>query len=61
MAKKKRGPGRPSTGRGAQVNVRCQPAFLKLVDKWRMAQPEKPSRPQAIVRLAAQSLKGMQP
>jgi hypothetical protein len=57
MAMKKRKPGRPKTGAGEQVNVRCQPSFLKLVDKWRSDQPDRPSRPQAILRLAAASLK----
>jgi hypothetical protein len=60
MAKKKRKLGRPSTGRGAQINVRCQPDFLKAVDKWRGAQLDKPSRPQAIIRLAVHGIKALE-
>jgi hypothetical protein len=56
MVKKKAARGRPKTGQGAQINVRCQPDFLKAVDKWRAGQLDKPSRPQAIIRLAAQAL-----
>jgi len=57
MTKKKRSAGRPKTGEGVLVGVRCRPAFLKLVDKWRIRQPDQPSRPQAIIRLAVRGLK----
>ena len=52
----KRPPGRPRTGRGILIGVRCQPDFIKEIDAWREAQPVPPSRPQAIVHHAATSL-----
>jgi len=60
MVKKKAARGRPKTGVGEQVLVRCRPDFLKAVDKWRGGQLDKPSRPQAIIRLAVQGIKGLE-
>jgi hypothetical protein len=59
MVKKKAARGRPKTGVNEPVLVRCQPDFLKAVDKWRTGQLDKPSRPQALIRLAAQALKAL--
>jgi hypothetical protein len=58
MAKKKRkkpGPLR-TTGPGMQINIRCHADFLSRLDKWRAAQDDKPTRNQAILRLAERAL-----
>lgn len=55
MAKKSRSKkiGRPATtGTGKPVGLRCHRPFLQAVDRWRQREPDKPSRPAAIVRLA---------
>ena len=52
----KRKPGRPPTGRGVLLGVRCQPALLAELDSWRTAQPVPPTRPQALLYLAQQGL-----
>jgi hypothetical protein len=54
--------GRPkTTGRGAGVLVRMQEAHLAALDAWIGHQPEpRPSRPEAIRRLAQMSLEGRQ-
>jgi hypothetical protein len=59
MAKKKksRPVGRPATGLGMLVAVRCQPDFLTKVDKWRAEQPGAMTRPQALRWLAEVGLK----
>jgi hypothetical protein len=48
----KRKPGRPATGRGILVGVRCQPEQLAKFDAWRDAEAVPPTRPQAILYLA---------
>jgi hypothetical protein len=44
--------GRPATGKGAPVLVRLQPDALARLDAWIAEQPDKPSRPEALRRLA---------
>jgi len=48
--KKRRGPA--PTGKGVPVLVRLSPAQLAELDAWRAAQPDKPSRPEALRRRA---------
>jgi hypothetical protein len=55
LAKKARG--RPATGRGTTVGVRCQDEMLAAVDDWRRKQPDLPTRATAIRRLAEIALK----
>jgi hypothetical protein len=43
--------GRPATGKGQQVVVRLQPEPLAKLDAWREAQPDQPSRPEAVRRI----------
>jgi len=38
------------------LQVRCDAAFLKLLDDWRRKQPEIPSRPDAVRRLVRLAL-----
>jgi hypothetical protein len=52
MAKKKRGRGRPVTGIGLFIGVRCKPEFVAKLDKWRAEQPGAMTRPQALRWLA---------
>jgi hypothetical protein len=50
---KRRGPGRTrATGLGTLIGVRCEPELLVRLDKWRALQTDKPTRAQAITRLA---------
>ena len=44
--------GRPPTGEGVQIQVRLGAMQLAELDAWREAQPDKPSRPEALRRLA---------
>lgn len=45
--------GRPATG-AISVHLRIEPAQLELIDAWIAKQPDpKPSRPEALRRLAA--------
>lgn len=41
---------------GEMVATRIQPALLKQIDAWRREQPDLPSRPEALRRLAAKGL-----
>lgn len=43
--------GRPASGVGTPVMVRCQPDFLAALDQWRAAQSDVPNRSEAIRRL----------
>jgi hypothetical protein len=43
---------------GTFVGTRVQPGLLKQIDAWRRAQPDLPSRPEALRRLAAKGLAG---
>ena len=49
--------GRPRTGVGAQIGMRWQAPILAEIDEWRRAQPELPSRTDAIRRLVEMGLK----
>ncbi|NML96327.1 hypothetical protein HHL27_22050 [Novosphingobium sp. TW-4] len=53
----KKSRGRPvTTGTGQVVGVRLQPHQLGKVDAWAEAQPDKPTRPEAIRRLVEKGL-----
>lgn len=41
---------------GEMVSTRIQPEMLELIDAWREAQPDCPSRPEALRRLAMRGL-----
>jgi hypothetical protein len=43
---------------GVMVSTRLQPELLKQLDDWRRAQPDLPSRPEALRRLAEKGLRG---
>lgn len=43
---------------GEMVATRIQPDLLKRIDAWRRGQPDLPSRPEALRRLAAKGLGG---
>jgi hypothetical protein len=42
---------------GHMVGARLQPELLQQLDDWRRAQPDLPSRPEALRRLAEQVLR----
>lgn len=42
---------------GTFVGTRVQPELLKRLDDWRREQPDLPSRPEALRRLAERALK----
>jgi hypothetical protein len=41
---------------GVLIATRAQPDMLKLIDEWRQKQPDQPSRPEALRRLAMRAL-----
>jgi hypothetical protein len=43
---------------GTFVGTRIQPELLKKLDDWRREQPDVPTRPEALRRLAEQALRG---
>jgi hypothetical protein len=43
---------------GTFVGTRIQPDLLAQIDAWRRAQPDLPSRPEALRRLAVRGLSG---
>lgn len=43
---------------GQMVGARIQPELLKRLDEWRRTQPDLPSRPEALRRLAELALRG---
>lgn len=43
---------------GEMVSTRVQPDLLARIDEWRRAQPDLPSRPEAMRRLAVLALDG---
>jgi len=49
-------PGRPKPGKGIQIGVRCPLAVLDEIDRWAAAQPDKPKRAEAILRLVQEAL-----
>lgn len=42
---------------GEMVSTRLQPELLKRLDDWRRKQPDLPSRPEALRRLAEKGLR----
>lgn len=49
--------GRPATGKGTPVQVRMQDSLLGKLDRWREAQPDEPTRPEAARRIIDEALK----
>ena len=47
---------RPRAGKGVQIGVRCPLAVLDEIDRWAAAQPDKPKRAEAILRLVQEAL-----
>lgn len=56
VAKSAKKVGRPATGQGTQVVVRCQEALLTALDDWRSRQRPIPTRAEAIRQLTEASL-----
>jgi hypothetical protein len=54
MLAKKRG--RPATGRGQTVGVRCHDDLIASIDAWAAQQDDAPTRPEAIRRLTTAML-----
>ena len=54
ISKKKRGPA--PTGKGIPILTRLQPHQLAKLDAWAAAQDDRPSRPEALRRLASKAL-----
>jgi hypothetical protein len=54
MLAKKRG--RPATGRGKTIGVRCHNSLLESIDEWRRSEPGLPTRAKAIRLLVEQAL-----
>jgi hypothetical protein len=54
---KKRGPGRPATGRDPVMALRMPPKVKAEVDQWAKAEPDKPTRSEAFRRLVEWALK----
>jgi hypothetical protein len=61
LSRSRKKPGPPATGVGTLVGVRLQPPTLKALDAWRAAQDDKPSRPEALRRLAIHGLAALAP
>ena len=49
--------GRPATGAGTPLMIRCHPEFLEQLDAFRRSQPDLPSRSEAVRRLVQAGLK----
>jgi len=47
---------RSKAGKGIQIGVRCPLAVLDEIDRWAAAQPDKPKRAEAILRLVQEAL-----
>jgi hypothetical protein len=47
---------RPKVGKGIQIGVRCPLVVLDEIDRWAAAQPDKPKRTEAILRLVQEAL-----
>lgn len=58
LAKKR---GRPATGRGVTIGVRCHDDMLAYIDTWRRKEPDLPTRATAIRRLTELGLAGTRP
>ncbi len=50
--------GSRGTGQGIQVGMRWPSTVLDEIDQWAAAQPDKPSRSEAVLRLVQQALAG---
>lgn len=50
-----RSPKRPGQS-GQMVATRIQPELLKQIDAWRLEQPDRPSRPEALRQLTVEAL-----
>jgi hypothetical protein len=48
--------GRPATGKDPVTAIRLSPKMRSAIDQWREAQPDKPSRSEAIRRLLTAAL-----
>jgi hypothetical protein len=48
--------GRPATGHGKTIGVRCHERLLEAIDEWRRAESDLPTRAEAIRRLVEQAL-----
>jgi hypothetical protein len=46
----------PATGSGTSIGLRCRQSFVDAVDEWCKRQEDKPTRAEAIVRLAENGL-----
>jgi metal-responsive CopG/Arc/MetJ family transcriptional regulator len=53
MLAKKRG--RPATGRGKTIGVRCHEDLLESIDEWRRGERDLPTRAEAIRRLVQEA------
>jgi hypothetical protein len=51
----------PATGKGTPIMVRLQPDALARLDAWAHSQDDKPSRPEALRRLAERGLSAREP
>jgi hypothetical protein len=59
MLAKKRG--RPATGHGQTIGVRCHDDLLASVDAWAAKEDDEPTRPEAIRRLVELGLQAPKP
>jgi hypothetical protein len=48
--------GRPAIGRGLQINTMVRPNIAEAIDAWAAAQPDRPTRSEAVRRLLAIAL-----
>jgi hypothetical protein len=48
--------GRPATGRGKTIGVRCHDDLLGRIDDWRRTESDLPTRPESIRRLVERAL-----
>ena len=51
--------GRPATGQGTAIGVRCHDELLAAIDTWRRGELDFPTRANAIRRLAIIGLKSL--
>jgi hypothetical protein len=48
--------GRPSTGQDPVLSVRMHQLYLETIDEWRLTEPDKPSRSEALRFIIAKGL-----
>jgi hypothetical protein len=53
--------GRPATGRGVTIGVRCHEDLIAALDNWRRTQADLPTRATAIRRLVQEALRVTRP